>query len=86
MASGAPITRVEIVGLFDPGFRYSVMLDRLGQRQDVANIGSLYDQRPTSPVTLEIMLDSDQLARGTYSLRVRKQDSDEEALDFTFEK
>jgi len=78
--------RVEIVGLFDPGFHYSVMLDRLRQQQDVANIATLYGQHASSPVTLEIMLDGDQLAPGTYSLRVRKQASDEEALDFTFEK
>ncbi len=78
--------RLEIVGLFDPGFHYSVMLDRLRQQHDVANIATLYGQHPSSPVTLEIMLDGDQLARGTYSLRVRKQASDEEALDFTFEK
>jgi hypothetical protein len=78
--------RVEIVGLFDPGFHYSVTLDRLRRQHDVANIATLYGQHPSSPVTLEIMLDADQLARGTYSLRVRKQASDEEALDFTFEK
>lgn len=78
--------RVEIVGLFDPGFHYSVMLDRLRQQRDVANIATLYGQHPTSPVTLEVMLDGDQLTPGTYSLRVRKQASDEEALDFTFEK
>jgi hypothetical protein len=30
------------------------------------------------------MIDSDQLEPGTYSLRVRKQASDEEALDFEF--
>jgi hypothetical protein len=78
--------RVEIVGLFDPGFHYSVMLDRLREQHDVANIATLYGQHPSSPVTLEIMLDSEQLAPGTYSLRVRKQASDEEALDFTFRK
>jgi len=78
--------RVEIVGLFDPGFHYSVMLDQLRQQHDIANIATLYGQHPSSPVTLEVMLDSDLLAAGTYSLRVRKQASDEEALDFTFEK
>ena len=78
--------RVEIVGLFDPGFHYSVMLDRLRQQHDVANIATLDGQHPTSPMTLEIMLDGAQLTPGTYSLRVRKQASDEEALDFTFEK
>ena len=78
--------RVEIVGLFDPEFHYSVMLDQLRQQHDIANIATLYGQHPSSPVTLEVMLDSDLLAAGTYSLRVRKQASDEEALDFTFEK
>jgi len=78
--------RVEIVGLFDPGFHYNVMLDRLRQQREIANVATLYGQQPSSPVTLEIMLDGDLLAPGTYSLRVRKQASDEEALDFTFEK
>jgi hypothetical protein len=78
--------RVEIVGLFDPGFQYSVMLDRLRRQHDAESIASLYAQHPTSPVTLEIMLDGARLAPGTYSLRVRKQASDEEALDFTFRK
>jgi len=78
--------RVEIVGLFDPGFHYSVMLDRLRRQHEATNLATLYGQHPSSPVTLEVMLDADQLAPGTYSLRVRKQASDEEALDFTFEK
>jgi hypothetical protein len=78
--------RVEIVGLFDPGYHYSVMLDRLRQQHDVANVATLYGQHPTSPMTLEVMVDGDQLAAGTYSLRVRKQASDEEALDFSFVK
>ena len=72
--------------LFDPGSDYSVMLDRLRQQRETANIATLHGQHPTSPVTLEIMVDSDQLAPGTYSLRVIKQASDEEALDFIFEK
>jgi hypothetical protein len=80
------VVRVEIVGLFDPGFHYSVMLDRLSRQHEVENIATLYGQHPTSPVTLEVMVDGDQLERGTYSLRVRKQASDEEALDFTFGK
>ncbi|HEX6397936.1 MAG TPA: hypothetical protein VFZ95_10955 [Steroidobacteraceae bacterium] len=78
--------RVEIVGLFDPGSGYSVVLDRLRPQRDVTNVATLQDQHPSSPVTLEIMLDSDQLSSGTYSLRVRKQASDEEALEFIFEK
>jgi hypothetical protein len=76
--------RVEIVGLFDPGYHYSVMLDRMRPDQDVSNVATLYGQHPTSPVTLEIMIDGEQLAPGTYLLRVRKQASDEEPLDFSF--
>jgi hypothetical protein len=37
-------------------------------------------------VTLEVMIDGRQLDPGGYFLRVRKQASDEEALDFTFVK
>jgi hypothetical protein len=57
--------RVEIVGLFDPGFHYSVMLDRLRPQQDMRNIAALHGQHPSSPVTLEVMLDSRQLTPGT---------------------
>lgn len=78
--------RVEIVGLFDPGFHYTVTLDRLRRQRDAANVATLYGQQPSSPVTLEVMLDGKQLAPGIYSLRVRKQASDEEALEFTFER
>jgi hypothetical protein len=80
------IVRVEIVGLFDHGFHYSVALDRLAHNKNVDTVATLYSQHPTSPVTLEVMIDSDQLEPGTYSLRVRKQASDEEALDFGFVK
>jgi len=78
--------RVEIVGLFDPGYHYSVMLDRLPESKPAVNVATLYGQHPTSPVTLEVMIDGDQLEAGTYSLDVRKQASDEEALDFSFVK
>jgi hypothetical protein len=78
------IVRVEIVGLFDLGFHYSVALDRLEQNEKIDTIATLYGQHPTSPVTLEVMLDSDQLPSGSYSLRVKKQASDEESLDFGF--
>jgi hypothetical protein len=37
-------------------------------------------------MTLEVVIDSDRLERGAYSLRVRKQSSDEEGLDFGFVK
>lgn len=76
--------RVEIVGLFDPGFHYTVSLDRLEQQKNVETIGTLYSQHPTSPITLEVMIDSDRLPAGAYSLRVRKQASGEEPLDFGF--
>ena len=76
--------RVEIVGLFDPGFHYTVSLDRLEQQKNVETIGTLYSQHPTSPITLEVMIDSDRLSAGAYSLRVRKQASGEEPLDFGF--
>ena len=76
--------RVEIVGLFDPGFHYTVSLDRLEHQKNVETIGTLYSQHPTSPITLEVMIDSDRLPSGAYSLRVRKQASGEEPLDFGF--
>jgi hypothetical protein len=78
------IVRVEIVGLFDLGFHYSVALDRLEQNKKIDTVATLYSQHPTSPVTLEVMVDSDQLTPGSYSLRVKKQASDEEPLDFGF--
>ena len=77
--------RVEIVGLFDLGFHYTVALDRL-EKNAYDTVATLYSQHPTSPVTLEVMVDSDQLQPGTYSLRVRKQASGEESLDFSFVK
>jgi len=80
------LTRVEIVGLFDLGFHYSVTLDRLEKNKKVDTIATLYSQHPSSPVTLEVMIDSDRLQPGTYSLRVRRQASDEEPLDFGFVK
>jgi hypothetical protein len=77
--------RVEIVGLFDLGFHYSVALDRL-EKNAYDTVATVYSQHPTSPVTLEVMIESDELPPGTYSLRVRKQSSDEESLDFSFVK
>jgi hypothetical protein len=90
-AENAPVlqsgqVRVEIVGLFDSGFHYSVALERLENKKNVETVATLYSQHPTSPVTLELMIDSDRLRPGAYSLRVRKQASDEEALDFGFMK
>jgi hypothetical protein len=76
--------RVEIAGLFDPGFQYSIALDRFDTRRNIDTVATLYGQHPASPMSLEVMVDSRQLEPGTYSLRVRKQASDEEALDFEF--
>lgn len=80
----AGVVRVAIAGLFDPAFQYSIALDRLDQKKNIDTVATLYGQHPTSPMTLAVIVDSDQLEAGTYSLRVRKQASDEEALDFEF--
>jgi hypothetical protein len=80
------LVRVEIVGLFDAGSLYSVALDRREQNQKIDTIATLNDQAPASPMSLEVLIDSKQLRAGPYSLRVRKQASGEEALDFGFVK
>jgi hypothetical protein len=85
-ALNAGVTRVEIVGLFDLGVHYSVVLDRLDKNKKVDTVATLSSQHPTSPVTIEVMIDGDQLQPGTYTLRVRRQTSDEESLDFGFVK
>jgi hypothetical protein len=77
------LVRVEIVGLFDAGNLYSVALDRREQNQN-DTIATLNDQHAASPMSLEVLIDSKQLRPGAYSLRVRKQASGEEALDFGF--
>jgi len=79
------LVRVEIVGLFEAGNFYSVALDRREQNQN-DTIATLNDQRPSSPMSLDVLIDSKQLRSGSYSLRVRKQASGEEALDFGFER
>lgn len=76
--------RVEIIGLFDPGQPYSVALDYFDQKHGIVTVAALYGQSPSSPVTLEVMVNGDQLDSGSYFLRVSKQDSDEEPLDFSF--
>jgi anti-sigma factor RsiW len=76
--------RVAIAGLFDPGFHYSIALDRVDQKRNIDTIATLNGQSPTSPDTLEVFVDSDQLDAGAYSLRIRKQASSDEALDFEF--
>lgn len=78
--------RVEIVGLFDPDSLYSIALDHFGPNHSIDTVDALASQKPASPVTLEILIDSGQLEAGTYSLRVRRQNSDEEALEFRFTK
>ena len=78
--------RVEIVGLFDVGVHYVVSLDRLEAKKEVDTLATLYGQHASSPMTLEVVIDSDRLERGAYSLRVRKQSADEEPLDFGFVK
>jgi hypothetical protein len=80
----AGLVRVEIVGLFDAGNLYSVALDRREQNQKIDTVATLNDQHPASPMSLEVLIDSKQLRPGAYSLRVRKQASGEEALDFGF--
>ncbi len=80
------MVRVEIVGLFDVEHQYSVALDRLEQNKKIDTVATLNDQRPNSPVSLVVIIDSKQLRAGPYSLRVRKQASGEEALDFGFVK
>jgi len=78
------VVRVAIAGLFETGAQYSISLDRLHALKPAQTIAMLEAETPTSPVTLEVMIDSDLLESGTYSLRVRRQASDEEALDFGF--
>jgi hypothetical protein len=78
---GSTVLRVEIVGLFDSGSLYNITLDRLDETR-AHTLTTLYGQHPNTPVTLEFMLDAEDLPAGSYSLRVRKQSSDEEPLDF----
>ena len=78
------LVRVEIVGLFDTAHLYSIALDRLDVKRNIDTVATLYGQRPASPMTLEVLVDGDQLEAGAYSLRVRKQSPEEEALDFEF--
>jgi hypothetical protein len=78
---GSRVLRVEIVGLFDSAALYNITLDRI-EDQRARTLTTLYGQHPNSPVTLEFMLDAEDLPAGSYTLRVRKQSSDEEPLDF----
>jgi hypothetical protein len=78
---GDKVIRVEIVGLFDSAALYNITLDRI-EEQRARTLTTLYGQHPSSPVTLEFMLDAEDLPAGSYTVRVRKQSSDEEPLDF----
>ena len=78
---GSSVVRVEIVGLFDSAALYNITLDRIDEQRAHA-LTTLYGQHPSSPVTLEFMLDAEDLPAGSYTLRVRKQSSDDEPLDF----
>jgi hypothetical protein len=74
--------RVEIVGLFDSKYHYSVELVRRRDDIHIENVATLYGQRPTSPVTLEVTLHGMRVRPGIYLLRVRKQAAEEEPLEF----
>jgi len=78
---GNNVVRVEIVGLFDSAALYNITLDRI-EDQRARALTTLYGQHPSSPVTLEFMLDAEDLPAGSYTLRVRKQASGDEPLDF----
>jgi len=78
---GSRVVRVEIVGLFDSAALYNITLDRI-EDEGARTLTTLYGQHPNTPVTLEFMLDAEDLPAGSYTLRVRKQSSDDEPLDF----
>lgn len=78
------LVRVEIAGLFDPDFHYSVALDRIDLHKNIETVATVHGVKPRSPVALEVLVDSSQLPPGSYSLRVRKQTSVDEPLDFEF--
>jgi hypothetical protein len=78
------LLRVEISGLFDTASQYSIALDRLDLGDNIDTVAIMYGVRPSSPVTLQLMLDGDQIEPGAYSLRVRRQNSGEDPLDFEF--
>jgi hypothetical protein len=80
----AGLVRVEIAGLYDADSLYSIALDRMDENKNIETVATLYGVRPRSAVTLEVMLDGDELVPGAYSLRVRKQTSVDEPLDIEF--
>jgi len=77
------VVRVEIVGLFETNAYYSVVLDH-HKKKAVETVAALFGQHPSSPVKLEVLLDSEQLESGTYSLHINRKDSNEDPLDFEF--
>jgi len=79
------LVRVEIVGLFDEGYEYSVVLDRQSNTR-TETVATLYGQQPSSSVTLEVLLDGDELRPGNYAFHVLKTNSREEPLDLAFVK
>lgn len=82
-ALGAVPTRVEIAGLFDPGVDYTVSLLPL-EEPPAAAIATLEHHRATSGVSMQVTVDGARLEPGVYTLRIRRSDSADEPLDFTF--
>jgi hypothetical protein len=80
------MVRVEIVGLFESGEHYDVVLDRLHSNKTTETVAMLKGQYPGSSVSLVVLLDSDQLASGAYSLLVARNGSRDEPLEFGFVK
>jgi hypothetical protein len=80
------MVRVEIVGLFESGEHYDVVLDRLHSNKTTETVAMLKGQNPGSSVSLVVLLDSDQLASGAYSLLVARNGSRDEPLEFGFVK
>jgi hypothetical protein len=76
--------RVEIAALFEPDEDYTVMLIPLEGSPAAREVAALERHRPASSVSMQVMVDSDRLAPGAYTLRVRRGDAADEPLDFTF--
>ncbi len=82
----AGFVRIEIAGLFDTNAHYSISLERIERQKSVETLATVYGQHPASPTGLALVIDSDALRPGAYSLRLRRQASDEQPLDFEFRK
>jgi hypothetical protein len=76
--------RVEIIGMFDPAADYTVALDRRAGVDEGAMISNVNGLHPASATLLEVAIDGAQLQPGSYSLRVRKQGSSDDVLEFGF--